>query len=106
MILQKATYAAVGGFFINLPFAIMEMMTQNPALPHSTFPVSLFIYMWIAAGAFVFIALLLIRERKEGKLLTAPFKLAVKIAVLFVIAWSWTTLVNDQWPCFLGATGC
>lgn len=99
-------YAVLGGALITLPFATLELLTRNPALPRSSFPMVLFVYLWFVAFAFVLLVHSLFRDWKTGQLTAVPKKLIIKLVILAFIGWSWSGLIVDQWPCFLGATGC
>jgi hypothetical protein len=88
------------------PFVIMEWST-NSAQPRSNFSGFWFIAMRLAAAVFLFVALSMVQSMRGGNFAVAnPVITLLKIGLLFVIAWSWVGLVIDQWPCFLGATGC
>lgn len=95
------------GFLITLPFMFMEFATSSN-LPRSNFPIQLFIFMWIIASIF----LLLINstlETIQGKNYQKKKNyLIITIKIIFggILAYIWITIIIDQIPCFLGATGC
>jgi len=95
------------GFLLVLPFMVLEFLTRNPALPRSNFPFTLFIAMWVAAVVFIYLLTQIVRDLRAGKSISAnPVIFFLKTGFLIALSWNWVGLVIDQWPCFLGATGC
>lgn len=100
---SKLAWAFLLGFLINLPFMIMEWVTQSD-LPRTNFPFALFIYMCLAATLFIFLVMSILKDFSSNT--RRPFPLLLKGIPAVLLAWSWITLVIDQMPCFLGASGC
>ena len=97
---------AMIGFFFVLPFLIFELATRSN-LPRSNASIILFVLMWLLSTAFIAILMLIVRNVRAGNYILAnPVFLLVSVVFLVSTAWGWGTLVIDQMPCFLGATGC
>jgi hypothetical protein len=97
---------AIIGFFLVLPFLILELVAMSN-LPRSNASIVLFVFMWILSTAFIAILMLIVRNVRAGnKILANPIFLLLSVVFLVSIAWEWGALVIDQMPYFLGATGC
>lgn len=105
---QRTNYVAVViiGLLVTLPFALLEWATYDSSLLRSSFPIPLFVGMWVAAGVFFYLALSIVRTLRGRTIGTRPYLFGFKAIAAALIAWTWTSLVIDQMPCFLGATGC
>lgn len=98
--------AVLGGFVLVLPLMVLERSTASD-LPRSTFAFWWFVYLWILAALFVggtIRAVQLMQARQVAAL--RSISMSVRVAFLGVLAWAWVSMVVDQMPCFLGATGC
>jgi hypothetical protein len=99
-------FPAVIGLLMVLPFMTLEWMTRSD-LPRSTFSPLWFFMMWLLAAVFVLMLIRIVKTVRAGNVEMANLGfLVLKVAFSGYIAWSWVTLVVDQMPCFLGATGC
>ena len=97
---------AIIGFFLVLPFLILELVTSSN-LPRSNASIVLFVFMWLLSTAFIAILMLIVRNVQAGnKLLANPVSLLLSVILFGVFAWQRVEFVIDQMPCFLGATGC
>jgi hypothetical protein len=103
---KRVGLSLIVGLLLVLPFAVMEWSTSTGA-PRSDFHVAWFVAMWFSAALFLQVLMSMVHAMRAGTFAIAnPVWFALKLALLAVIAWSWVGLVVDQWPCFLGATGC
>jgi hypothetical protein len=103
---RRARFSLMVGFLLVLPFVIMEYSTRTGA-PGGYFHVAWFIVMWISAGVFFYVLAPIVQVIRTGNLaVLSPVPTLLKVALLAFIAWNWIVMVTDQWPCFLGATGC
>jgi hypothetical protein len=106
MLDKNLLFAASIGLLLVLPLAILEWVTASD-LPRSNFPIPLFVVMWLLVIVFILVVLQIVRTARAGNIAMAnPVLLVFKVVLLGLIAWSWVGLTIDQWPCFLGATGC
>jgi hypothetical protein len=88
-----------------IPFMILEFMNRRAY--SEPFPYQLFAMMWLMAFCFGFIFIPTIRNLMPGRSGSAnPLILLASLASLFLLAWGWIGLVNDQMPCFLGVPIC
>jgi hypothetical protein len=101
--------AALVGLVLVLPLASMEWATQSD-LPRSRFHVIWFVYLWLLVILFVLTSRGAVRTAlamRSGQVaVSQTVSLVALVALLAWLAWMWLTMVIDQWPCFLGATGC
>lgn len=106
---KTSAVAAVVGLALVLPLAILEWSTRTGA-PRSDFHVLWFVYLWLLAALFTYTLVGVVRTAlavRAGQVAAVrTVSLVAGVALLALIAWSWVPLVMDQWPCFLGATGC
>jgi hypothetical protein len=104
--LTSVSAAAIISLLFTLPFTILELTTMSDA-PRSRLSIAGYIFMWLLPMIFVLILMPLIRRLRAGNSITAhPVALVLRGAFLAMLAWSWVGFIIDQWPCFLGATGC
>lgn len=101
--------AALAGLLIMLPFMILEWTTSSD-LPRSQFAFPLFVFLWLLAAAFIRMSVGVLRTamaiRGQQVAVLRSVSVVARVAVLALIAWTWVSWIVDQWPCFLGATGC
>jgi hypothetical protein len=99
-------YSAVMGFAFVLPFMVLEWATHS-GLPRTTFPVALFVMMWVYAVIFWLVAGSLVASLRQGGIAgVAASSLMIRLALLSYVAFTLVSWVVDQMPCFLGASGC
>ena len=97
--------AASLGLLLVLPFVVLELMFGQTS--YSDFPVPLFGSLWfLAAMLIAALAPMIQTLRTGGILLVNPLTLALRIALIGVIAAFFFGLIEDQMPCFLGAPNC
>lgn len=101
--------AAVVGLVLVLPFAAVEWATRSN-LPRANFHILWFVYLWLLAALFartsIGAARTTLAMRAGPVAVSRTVSLVAQVALLTLLAWNWLSLVIDQWPCFLGATGC
>ena len=89
-----------------LPFMILEWATRSD-LPRSDASPMLWIVLWLLSTGFIAILMLIVQSTRAGNnILAHPVSMLLRSIFLVLLAWLWGTLVMDQMPCFLGATGC
>lgn len=104
---SKFWYAILLSLLLNAPFAIGELLTSDVAGLRSSFPLAIFIGLWLEVFLFVYLLMSVIQTFKSGEVRQGRILVAVQVLVLGMLAWAWATLVIDQWPCFfLGGSGC
>ena len=101
--------AAIAGLAVVLPFAVLEVSTYSGA-PRTAYPALGFAFMWLLAAGFARVlvaAVRTVRAMRSGRMdLVRSASLAAMIVCLGFMGWTWLSGVIDQWPCFLGASGC
>ncbi len=104
---SKIIIAILFSFLINVPFVIGELLNRNPLDPRSFFPVSLFIGLWLHMALFAYVLMTVINSFRNATVTRNNVLLGVQLLILVFLAWAWTMLIIDQWPCFfLGGNGC
>ena len=97
---------AIISFLLVLPFLILELATSSN-LPRSNASMGLFMFLWLLPIIFFAILKPIVQNVRVGNnTMTNSVALLPRVVFLVAIAWAWGTLVIDQMPCFLGATGC
>ena len=97
--------AAVIGLILVFPFMLLEWVTRRD-LPGS-FPIPLFIFLWVLPVAFVVLIFPIVRTVRAGNSVTAkPLNLLLRVAFLILIAALWAGAFVDQLPCFVGVPNC
>lgn len=106
---RMSVVAAVAGLVLVLPLVTLEWATKTDH-PGANFHVLWFVYLWLLAVLFMRTSIGTVRRalamRAEHVAVLRTVSLVPRIAFLALIAWQWMSLVIDQMPCFLGATGC
>lgn len=100
--------AAFVGLALVLPLMTLEWATRSDR-PRTDYAFPLFVLMWVMVALFVrtFIGvrtMLAMRDRQVA--VSRSISLVSRIAFAVWVAWVWVSGVIDQWPCFLGASGC
>ena len=105
--MPQIAIAVLVSLFLNAPFMIGEFLTRDVSGPRTGFPFPLFIALWIEMSIFAYLCMSVIQTLRQGAWREKPISLALRIIVLGIFGWAWTTLIIDQWPCFfLGGSGC
>lgn len=98
--------AIIIGFLIALPFTVLELATMTDGA-RSRLSNGGFVFLWLIPMLFTLVLIPMVRQIRAGdNLMTNPLSLALKVFVLTILTWGWGDFIIDQWPCFLGATGC
>lgn len=98
--------AAVIGAILVAPLLFLSSGTTRRTRASSDYAV-LFGVLWLLPTAFVMMAMPIMRGFSSGQ--TAPQRpaaLALRIALLVVVAVMWLSIVSDQLPCFMGKPNC
>lgn len=100
----RIVFSIAAGLLVTAPFVIMEWIYSN-GFPHGV-PLAIFNVLFIEAALLTFLVLSLFRTpyRNPVRAWLAPF--ALKLLLAIPLALSWTHIVTDQMPCFLGGRGC
>lgn len=99
--------AALISFILVLPFAILESLNNTITGRNAPGLIVLFGLMWLLPVAFIVILTPIARAVRAGNSVTAnPVNLALRVALLALIALVWGSLLIDQMPCFMGAPNC
>lgn len=101
-------WPVISSSLLVVPFMILEFVNRRTfsEFPQS-FPIPLFVTMWLLAFAFVYVLTRMMRgESARAKLVPAVAARLLGIVVLGFIAYAWVGLVIDQMPCFLGVPNC
>ena len=98
--------AAVIGAILVAPLLFLELRNNRPNSRASDNAV-LFGVLWLLPTAFVMMAMPIIRVFRSGQTTPQrPAALALRIALLVVVAVMWLSIVSDQLPCFMGKPNC
>jgi len=88
-----------------LPFMILELINRQSF--NEGFPIPLFVILWLLPLIFIVVLMPIVRNVRAGDSLMAhPIQLLIRVVILVLIAWMWTSLLVDQMPCFLGVPNC
>lgn len=105
--IKNILIAGIVGVFLNSPFFIGELLTQNALSPRSEFPVSVFVALWIEITILAYICISVFNAYKQGLQKNNVVSLVIQLVILGIFAWAWMAMIIDQWPCFfLGGSGC
>jgi len=108
-ILTNLRLPALISFLIMLPFTILEWATRSndPSHPRSNLDIAGYVTMWLLPMLFILILMPIVRNIRAGKNIMAnPVFLLFRVVFLVILLRAWGAFIIDQWPCFLGATGC
>ena len=100
---------ALISFLIMLPFTILEWATRSndPSHPRSNLDITGYVTMWLLPILFILLLMPIVRNIRAGKNIMAnPVFLLFRVVFLVILLKAWAAFIIDQWPCFLGATGC
>ena len=88
-----------------LPFMILELINRQGF--NEGFPIPLFVIMWLLPLIFIVVLMPIVRNVRAGNsLMASPISPLIRVVLLILIAWMWTSLLIDQMPCFLGVPNC
>lgn len=97
--------SAIIGLALMLPFAILEL--SSAARPPGRDFLVLFGVLRLLPTLLVVAASPLMQLLRAGNgIAMQPLPLIARATVAVLVAWSWVSLVVDQWPCFLGVPNC
>ena len=103
--LSKLKTPLLISIFLVLPFVILELVNRRQF--NETFPFQLFGFMGLVALIFGFAGTALLRQLRKGeKSAGATFVRVLLLVVIGLCVWSLTSLLIDQWLCFLGVPNC
>ena len=99
--------AALIGFILVLPFAILEALNNTITTQNAPGLILLFGVLWLLPTAFIVVLVPMVRTVRAGKSIFAnPMTLLLRVAFLALIATIWGWGFIDQLPCFLGVPNC
>ncbi|MGH9198003.1 MAG: hypothetical protein ACRD1T_20000 [Acidimicrobiia bacterium] len=102
----RATVAAgLGGVALIVPLIVLELVTAS-ALPRTRFPALGFVYLWVLAVVALRAAVGSFRVVRAPAGEIRRVSVLPRLGVVAVFGWGWVSLVVDQFPCFLGGSGC
>lgn len=105
LLLAKLKTPLLTSIFLVLPFVILELVNRREF--NETFPFQLFGFMWLVALMFGFALTAWLGELRKGeKTAGAIFVRLLLLVVIGLCVWALTSLLIDQWPCFLGVPNC
>src|SRR5688572_26879142 len=88
------------GFFVTLPFVIMEVV--NRWHQSYDFPFVLFIVLWVLASVFLATLFIIFNDVKTKRYPRGMWKLIVSSTIMVAALTFWLLILTDQMPCFLG----
>ena len=102
--------AVVGGLVLVVPLMALEWTTRSER-PRTDFAFPLFVFLWLLTVVFIRMLFGVVRgglAMRAGDVgaLRGSMSMVARVALLGWIGWVWVSWVVDQWPCFLGASGC
>jgi hypothetical protein len=104
--LTNLSSSAIISFLLVLPFMILEWATRSN-LPRSNLDITGYVTMWLLPMLFILILMPIVRNIRAGKKFMAnPIFLLFKVVFLVILLRAWGGFIIDQWPCFLGGSGC
>jgi hypothetical protein len=98
---------ALAGLLLMLPFALLELWHRSSgseSLANS--PFSLFVLMWALPMVAVNALASVVRRWTLPASPMHPAGFFLHVACAAIAAGVWMLLVQDQWPCFMGAPNC
>ena len=98
--------AVLVGSIVILPLVILQ--AANVTLTRQNTPglIVLFSLLWIIAVVFLAIGNALWRNARGGRAFAHPARTLVGATVMLLLVLTWTSIVADQFPCFLGVPNC
>ena len=95
--------AAVSSALV-LPFLLLELVNRPPSM---AFPYALFAVLWLLPVAFGWLIDPILRAvRTTTASRMSGINVVTRSVVLMLIAWTWSSILLDQLPCFLGVPNC
>lgn len=100
--------AALFGLLLTGPLAFMEWWNNSGIRSGEfQFPFLLFYWLWLQPTVFFLAAIPIVRGLRAGEAILAhPVTLALRVIFLAFVAAGWVWVIQDQMPCFLGASNC
>jgi hypothetical protein len=99
--------AAIIGFILVLPFAILEFLNNTVNKQNAPGLIVLFGLLWLLLMAFIVILMPIVRAVRAGNsVMASPLNLLFRVAFLALIAMMWGGILIDQIPCFVGVPNC
>ena len=96
---------ALISFVLILPFMIMEAVNRRNF--NQSFPIPLFIILWLLPVLFILILMPIVKNVRAGNSIAGnAVILLIRVILLSFIVWMWVGIVIDQMPCFLGVPNC
>ena len=96
---------ALTSLLLVLPFMILELINGQGF--DQGFLSPLFVIMWLLPLIFIVVLMPIVRNVRAGNsLMASPISLLIRVVLLILTAWMWTSLLTDQMPCFLGVPNC
>lgn len=103
-LLNRIAASAIFGFAATSPFVLMEW-AYSGGFPQGV-PWAIFGVLALEAALFAFLAISVSRTLRTTRGARRIVPVLLKTVAMVVIASSWTFIVADQMPCFLGGRGC
>jgi hypothetical protein len=103
-VVYRIAVSAFIGLIATVPFVAMEHVYSG-GFPQGA-PFAIFNVLWIDASLITYLAISLFRTPRVGSVTNWILPFILKSAALIAVISSWTFIVNDQMPCFLGGRGC
>ena len=100
----RITYSIVIGLLATGPFVFLQGIYSS-GFPRGI-PFAIFIPLWVLATGFSYLVFSICRTAYKTPLKEWVVPFLLKISITIPIVLSWTNIVVDQMPCFLGGTGC
>ena len=100
---QLKAAAIISGLLV-LPLALLEVINRRRF--DEPFPLPLFAILWLLPAIFVLAVMPLVRRPGTTDRKMHPAGQLLRIALLVLLAVTWTGLMGDQMPCFLGVPNC
>lgn len=92
-------------FLLVMPFMIMEVVNRRDF--SGSFPIPLFIIIWLLPVLVMLTGAPIVRNVRAGNnILAHPFMLLMRIVFFVFLIWMWFGILIDQMPCFLGVPNC
>jgi hypothetical protein len=89
-----------------LPLMILEAVNTTLTRQHAQGFVVLFGTLWVIALVFFILAMRSWRAARGGYLFSRPVTSLLGAVVMVTLALIWTSIVADQFPCFMGVPNC
>jgi len=100
----RILYSILIGLLATVPFVVLEWKYSN-GFPQGV-PFAVFNFLFVVATVFAFLVFSISRTPFTNPFRVWILPLLLKIIVAVPLVLSWTYMVSDQMPCFLGGRGC